>query len=175
MIKNKTSLLGLTLCLWGILLLIPGSIFAQATNETVLFTSINPSQWLVTGRVNFQPTDTALRFVFGFDEDNPPRFPPDTTELEINSEFDFSNFGSVRLVYETYDLLPHIDSWVDGNIRFFISHEYHPNWVETTDILSSFAGWAKRVRFKMKVSVRSNPQHPGSFIITNFRIVGQPR
>jgi hypothetical protein len=121
------------------------------------------------------PSDTTMRMLFGFDEDHPPVFPPETTELEITTELDLTNYTEVYILYETLDLLPHIDSWVDGNIRFFVKHEYQPNWMEVTDNLSELGQRVRNLRFKMAVAVRSNPQYPGTFIIDNFRIVAKPR
>lgn len=148
---------------------------AQINQEVVLFASVNPSQWIVNGRVTMLPSDTTMRMIFGFDEDHPPVFPPDTTEVEIATELNLTGYYEARILYETLDLLPHTDSWVDGNIRFFIRHEYQTYWTEVTDNLSSLAGWASHLQFKMKVAVRSSAQYPGAFVLDNFRIVARPR
>lgn len=90
--------------------------YGQTSTETVLFSSTDVSQWTVDGRVTYQPSDTTLRFVFGFDADNPPKSRPDTTTLEIVPEFDLAGCDSV--FFSLYDLrFPAKRRFVDSRSR----------------------------------------------------------
>lgn len=171
---NRVTYLIATL-LWGSFSVFPTTINAQGRSETILFQSVNPNQWIVTGRVNFAQFDSSLNFIFSFDEINPPRFPPDTTELEIAQTLDLSGYDSIFVVYNTFDILPHIDTWVDGNIRFLVKNEYQPNWQPIGEDLSSLGGWARQLKLKMQVAVRTSSQYPGAFKIENFKIVAKRR
>jgi len=149
------------------------TVLGQTSTETVIFSSTNVSQWTADGRVTYQPSDTTLRFVFGFDENNPPKARPDTTMLEIVPEIDLFGYDSVFFRYTTYDFLPNDESWIVGTVNVYVKHENQPQWVEVFEDLSAIAGSVHHLKIRMKVAVRSDEISPGSFAIDNIRIVGK--
>lgn len=147
--------------------------YGQTSTETVLFSSTDVSQWTVDGRVTYQPSDTTLRFVFGFDADNPPKSRPDTTTLEIVPEIDLSECDSAFFRYSTYDFLPNDGSWIVGTVNVYVKHENQPEWTEVFEDLSAIAGSVHHLKIRMKVAVRSDEITPGAFAMDNIRIVGK--
>ncbi|MDD5765642.1 MAG: hypothetical protein PHW79_05285 [Candidatus Marinimicrobia bacterium] len=147
--------------------------FSQTSTETVLFSSTAVSQWTIDGRVTIQSSDTTLRFLFGFDEDNPPKVRPDTTTLEIVSEIDISGCDSAFFRYTAYDFLPNNESWIVGTVNVYVRHENQPQWTEVFEDLTAVAGSVHHLKVQVKVAVRSDEITPGSFAIDNIRIVGK--
>jgi len=149
--------------------------FSQTSTETVLFSSTDVSQWTIDGRITCQPSDTTLRFLFGFDADNPPKVRPDTTTLEIVSEIDLSGCDSAFFRYTTFDFLPNDDSWIVGTVNVYAKHEYQSQWTEVFEDLSAIAGSVHHLKIQLKIAVRSDEKSPGAFAVDNIRIVGKRR
>lgn len=149
------------------------SAFGQTPTEIVIFSSINASQWTVDGRVTYQPSDTTLRFLFGFDADNPPKVRPDTTTLDIVPEIDLSGCDSAFILYTTHDFLPNDESWIVGTVKVYARHEYQPQWTEVFEDLSSISESVHHLKIRLKVAVRSASASPGAFALDNIKIIGK--
>jgi len=144
----------------------------QSVGETLIFFSNNPAQWIVDGRVTFVPTDSSLKCLFDFDDNYRPKARPDTTTMEIVSEFDLSPYDSVYFQFTTQDYLPNDESWVAGTVLIYARHENQYMWTEVYDDLTDFAGYVKNLKLRLKIAVRSSADYPGAFAIDNIKLIG---
>ncbi len=157
------------------LAVIVSSLNAQNIGETVIFFSNNPAQWVVDGRITYVPTDSSLKFLFDFDDSYKPKARPDTTILDIISEFDLSPYDSVYFNFTTQDYLPTDESWVAGTVLLFVKHEGQNTWTEVYGDLTGYVGHVRNLKLRMKIAVRSSAEYPGAFAIDNIKLIGTNR
>jgi len=144
-----------------------------SAQSDIIFVSTDLAEWAVDGRVDTMMVDTTLGFVFAFDEDNPPLSRPDTVYLDLNSPVVLTDCDSVFVKYNSMHDLPTTDSWVAGDVTVLVRHPLSENWTEIYDEdLTHIGGWVNKLKLRLKVAVRSNPNEPGSYVLHNIRFIG---
>lgn len=167
---NKLSSKKISIVILGILAL-STSLFALP--DDIIFVSTDSLQWSVEGRVTTMMVDTTLGFVFSFDEDNPPLARPDTVYLDLNSAVVLTGCDSIFVKYNSMHDLPTTDSWVAGDVTVLVRHPLSQSWTEIYDEdLTNIGGWVNKLKLRLKVAVRSNPDEPGSYVLHNIRFIG---
>ncbi len=168
-LRNHTKRVKTFLVLFGVVALFSG---LQAEN-TPIFLSTDASEWTIDGRVSTSMVDSTLAFVFDFDEDNPPLPRPDTVYLDLNTAVVLTDCDSVFVKYDSSHELPTTDSWVAGDVKVLVRHPLSLVWTEIYDEdLTYLDGWVNKLKLRLKVAVRSNPNEPGSYVLYNIRFVG---
>ena len=149
-------------------------IFAQDSDivYTKVFSSVNITQWELSGLVTPNQSDQSLSFIFPYDENAALQGVPDTVVLTITDHIDLSGCSTEYVRYNKTSDYPNKESWIISDVYIYTRHEFNHRWVRVFEDISDLAGWIHELELQFRIVIKTDQVYPSTLQMDDIRIEG---
>ena len=149
-------------------------IFAQDSDivYTKVFSSVNITQWELSGLVTPNQSDQSLSFIFPYDENAALQGVPDTVVLTITDHIDLSGCSTAYVRYNKTSDYPNKESWIISDVYIYTRHEFNHRWVRVFEDISDLAGWIHELELQFRIVIKTDQVYPSTLQMDDIRIEG---